>query len=152
MLPPHKERQGLHAKARNQLGTVGSGNHYVDVFADEAGTVWVGVHFGSRGFGHTVASGFLALSQDKEWGTKVPEQETLLDLDTPMGQDYWALMQLCGRYAYAGREWVLGMGGIDGDDRVRSLATRKHRAGASGGLSEHQRPHSQRINPRPSVP
>lgn len=64
---PFKERQGLHAKARNQLGTVGSGNHYVDVFADETGTVWVGVHFGSRGFGHTVASGFLSLASGKGW-------------------------------------------------------------------------------------
>ena len=49
----------LRDKAREQLGTVGSGNHYVDVFCDELGRIWVGVHFGSRGFGHTVASGFL---------------------------------------------------------------------------------------------
>ena len=40
-------RQGLMVKARQQLGTVGSGNHYVDLFADETGTLWVGVHFGS---------------------------------------------------------------------------------------------------------
>src|SRR5690349_21184799 len=49
---PAKERKALLDKARAQLGTVGSGNHYVDVFADEAGAIWVGVHFGSRGFGH----------------------------------------------------------------------------------------------------
>src|SRR4029453_11049069 len=54
-LPGHA-REGLRAKARAQLGTVGSGNHYVDVFVDETGALWVGVHFGSRGFGHTVAS------------------------------------------------------------------------------------------------
>src|ERR1700682_3701285 len=41
----------LRDKARAQLGTVGSGNHYVDVFTDELDRVWVGVHFGSRGFG-----------------------------------------------------------------------------------------------------
>jgi tRNA-splicing ligase RtcB len=103
---PFSERRSLHGKARSQLGTVGSGNHYVDVFADEHDRVWVGVHFGSRGFGHTVASGFLSLSQGKPWGTRVPEQETLLDLDQPVGADYWALMNLAGRYAYAGREWV----------------------------------------------
>ena len=103
---PARERDGLRAKARAQLGTVGSGNHYVDVFADESGTVWVGVHFGSRGFGHAVASGFLALGQGASWGSRVPEREILLDLDTPMGHDYWALMTLAGRYAYAGREWV----------------------------------------------
>jgi tRNA-splicing ligase RtcB len=96
----------LALKARDQLGTVGSGNHYVDVFADERGRVWVGVHFGSRGFGHTVASGFLALSVGQPWGARVPEREVLLDLDTPMGDAYWSLMSLAGRYAYAGREWV----------------------------------------------
>ena len=104
-LPSHA-RDGLRSKARAQLGTVGGGNHYVDVFADENGDIWVGVHFGSRGFGHTVASGFLALGQGAKWGTRVPERELLLDLDKPIGQDYWALMTLAGEYAYAGREWV----------------------------------------------
>jgi len=105
-LPGKHEREGLRAKARKQLGTVGSGNHYVDVFADERGDIWVGVHFGSRGFGHTVASGFLALSQGKKWGERVPEAEVLLPLAQPLGHDYWHLMTLAGEYAYAGREWV----------------------------------------------
>ncbi|HKW12135.1 MAG TPA: RtcB family protein [Gemmatimonadaceae bacterium] len=105
-IPTKPERASLHAKARNQLGTVGSGNHYVDVFADEQGRLWVGVHFGSRGFGHTVASGFLALSQGKKWGERVPEAEALLSIDEPLGHDYWHLMNLAGEYAYAGREWV----------------------------------------------
>lgn len=104
-LPGHV-REDLRKKARAQLGTVGSGNHYVDVFADESGTLWVGVHFGSRGFGHTVASGFLALGQGAKWGQRVPEREVLLSLDQPLGHDYWHLMELAGRYAYAGREWV----------------------------------------------
>jgi tRNA-splicing ligase RtcB len=103
---PPKHRQALQVKARQQLGTVGSGNHYVDVFADEAGALWVGVHFGSRGFGHTVASNFLALGQGAKWGERVPETEVLLPLNQSLGHDYWALMELAGRYAYAGREWV----------------------------------------------
>jgi tRNA-splicing ligase RtcB len=103
---PHHAREGLRTKARAQLGTVGSGNHYVDVFVDEREAIWVGVHFGSRGFGHTVASGFLSLSQNQKWGTRVPEREALLPLDRPIGQDYWSLMMLAGEYAYAGREWV----------------------------------------------
>jgi tRNA-splicing ligase RtcB len=104
-LPQHVQGN-LKEKARNQLGTVGSGNHYVDVFADEQGHIWVGVHFGSRGFGHTVASGVLALSMNEKWGARVPERETLLDIKSPLGDAYWALMELGGRYAYAGREWV----------------------------------------------
>ncbi len=103
---PDQHRSALREKARAQLGTVGSGNHYVDVFADETGHLWVGVHFGSRGFGHTVASGFLARSQGEEWGARVKEVEVLLDVKQPIGHDYWHLMSLAGRYAYAGREWV----------------------------------------------
>ena len=105
-VPDRHERDRLRAKARDQLGTVGSGNHYVDVFADEADRIWVGVHFGSRGFGFGVAYGFLALGQNRAWGERVPERETLLDVTTPVGDAYWQLMSLAGRYAYAGREWV----------------------------------------------
>jgi tRNA-splicing ligase RtcB len=78
----------------------------VDVFADEQNRIWVGVHFGSRGLGHTVASGFLALAQNAQWGARVPERETLLDIHAPIGDAYWQLMNLAGTYAYAGREWV----------------------------------------------
>ena len=105
-VPGTHERDQLKAKARAQLGTVGSGNHYVDVFADEDDRVWVGVHFGSRGFGYGVAHGFLALSQGEPWGVRVPEREVLLDVTAPLGDAYWNLMNLAGRYAYAGREWV----------------------------------------------
>jgi len=73
---------------------VGSGNHYVDVFADEADRIWVGVHFGSRGFGYGVAHGFLALSQNKAWGERAPEREALLDVHAPIGDAYWQLMNL----------------------------------------------------------
>ena len=104
---PATHRSALLAKARRQLGSVGSGNHYVDVFADERDRVWVGVHFGSRGFGHTVASSFLAIGQGAEWGTRVREAEIIFDLDAPAGHDYWHLMKLAGRYAYAGREWAV---------------------------------------------
>ena len=103
---PAAHRAELLKKAREQLGTVGSGNHYVDVFADETGTIWVGVHFGSRGFGHTIASNFLAIGQGEQWGTRVKEREVLLRLNEASGHDYWHLMNLAGEYAYAGREWV----------------------------------------------
>jgi tRNA-splicing ligase RtcB len=104
-------RDTLKEKARDQLGTVGSGNHYVDVFVEESdtdsnGTIWVGNHFGSRGLGHTIATNFLAIGQGGTWGDKGKETETLLDLSTQNGKDYWTLMELCGKYAYVGREWV----------------------------------------------
>jgi len=114
-------RDELSDKARLQLGSVGSGNHYIDVFADENSDVWVGVHFGSRGLGHTIATNFLAIGQGGTWGDRGREAEVLLDVvSTEVGRDYWALMTLAGRYAYAGREWVARrvtelMGGQEAD-------------------------------------
>ncbi|HTS17528.1 MAG TPA: RtcB family protein [Verrucomicrobiae bacterium] len=89
--------------AQEQLGTVGSGNHYVDVFGDEHGMVWVGVHFGSRGLGHRTATHYLNVAGGKE-GMDVPP--TVVDLDSEIGREYLAAMKLGGRYAYAGREYV----------------------------------------------
>lgn len=107
---PHGVVAKLRERARAQLGTVGSGNHYVDVFRDETGRVWVGVHFGSRGLGFITAHGFVALAQGIPWRDLRPRpnmnREVLLDLDSPLGHDYWQAMTLAGRYAYAGREWV----------------------------------------------
>ena len=58
-------------KAVAQLGTVGSGNHYVDLLRDEEGLVWIGVHFGSRGLGHTSATRYLKAAGGKD-GMNVP--------------------------------------------------------------------------------
>src|SRR5260221_10160726 len=51
---------------RQQLATVGSGNHYVDWFTDEEDRVWIGVHFGSRGLGHKLATWFLQKAGAKD--------------------------------------------------------------------------------------
>jgi hypothetical protein len=114
-------------KARQQLGTVGSGNHYVDLFADETGALWVGVHFGSRGFGHTVASAFLALGQGKAWGERVPETEVLLDLAQPVGHDYWHLMNLAGRYAYVTAATATASYAEDAEDAEESQQPQRMR-------------------------
>ena len=98
--------------ARSQLGTVGGGNHYVDLFADEDGFLWVGVHFGSRGFGHKTATGFLALAQGRRFDERARDgamdsPPVLFEADSELGQAYIAAMQLAGEYAYAGRDWVV---------------------------------------------
>jgi tRNA-splicing ligase RtcB len=106
LLPTAANIQNFKGKARKQLGTVGGGNHYVDVFTDNADRIWIGTHFGSRGFGHGVAMGFLALSQNQPWDAKVKEIDALFDLDSEIGHAYWELMRLAGQYAHVGRQWV----------------------------------------------
>lgn len=89
--------------AEDQLGTVGSGNHYVDIFEDEYGSVWIGVHFGSRGLGHKIATHYIKAGGGKD-GINV--DPVVLDTNSDLGREYIAAMTLAGRYAYAGREWV----------------------------------------------
>jgi tRNA-splicing ligase RtcB len=93
----------LRDKAAAQLGTVGSGNHYVDVFVDEQDRVWVGVHFGSRGFGHGIASWALEAGGASDGMDVDP---LVLEIRSDLGAEYIAAMNLAGRYAYAGRDWV----------------------------------------------
>jgi tRNA-splicing ligase RtcB len=93
----------LKEMARQQLGTIGSGNHYVDIFVDEDSHVWIGVHFGSRGLGHKTATHFLKAGGAKDGMDVAP---LVLPLGTPIGDDYMEAMRLAGAYAYAGRDWV----------------------------------------------
>lgn len=113
-------------KAAEQLGTVGAGNHYVDLFSDEGGRVWVGVHFGSRGFGHKTCTGFLSLAAGGGFDGQAREGEmesppVLIHWASYLGQAYVEAMELAGRYAYAGRDIVcdkvleiLGAAAVDG--------------------------------------
>ncbi len=90
--------------ARNQLGTVGSGNHYVDIFEDDDGYTWIGVHFGSRGLGHKTTTKYLEMVGAKD---EMEAPPVLIDANSDIGKGYIAGVELGGLYAYAGREWVV---------------------------------------------
>lgn len=108
-----QEHDRLKKLAIDQLGTVGAGNHFVDVLVEEAtGDVWIANHFGSRGFGHKTASGFLNLANGRGFSDKAPGESmeqppTLIDLETELGDLYYRAMTLAGKYAYAGRDAVI---------------------------------------------
>jgi hypothetical protein len=135
-------QRSLRELAAKQLGTVGAGNHYVDLFADEQDRVWVGVHFGSRGFGHKTASGFLALAQGLPFDVRASEGEmeappTLLEIDSELGAGYIEAMRLAGRYAYSGRDVVceevcriLGAARLEGRAASTVTVPPSRRAGA----------------------
>ena len=100
----------LRGLAQQQLGTVGSGNHYIDLLHDDDGFVWIAVHFGSRGMGHKITKKYLDLAGAKDTMTDPP---ALLLADSDLGRGYIAGVELGGMYAYAGREWVV--------EKVRSI-------------------------------
>jgi tRNA-splicing ligase RtcB len=100
--------------ARSQLGTIGSGNHYVDLFTDEQDQVWVGVHFGSRGLGHKLATHFLNAGGARD---AVHEPPLVIARGHALFDHYIAAMRLAGAFAHAGRDWVC-------DEVVRILGAR----------------------------
>lgn len=130
-------RDELREKARDQLGTVGGGNHYVDVFVDDDNYIWVGVHFGSRGFGHTIAMKYLALAQGGTWDDYGDgDEEVILHRRNPIGYDYWQMMELAVEYAYAGREWatrkvvdIIGANEVDVVHNNHNFATEEEHMG-----------------------
>ena len=93
----------LKDKAMAQLGTVGSGNHYVDLFVDDFNRVWIGVHFRSRGLGHSICTHFIKAAGGKDG---VHADPVILHENSDLGEQYLRCMELAGEYAYAGRNWV----------------------------------------------
>lgn len=94
----------LKDNARAQLGTLGGGNHHLCVLHDENEVVWLANHFGSRGLGHKVATHYIKAGGGKD-GINV--DPVVLDVNSDLGREYLMAMTLAGRYAYAGRDWVL---------------------------------------------
>lgn len=107
----------LKGKARSQLGTSGSGNHFVEYGVLTLDHPDLGLtpgkylallsHSGSRGSGAEVAAFYSRLARDLH-PELPPELSRLawLDLDTEEGQEYWAAMELMGRYAAANHEVI----------------------------------------------
>ena len=93
----------LKRKAHTQLGTVGSGNHYIDIFVDENSQIWVGVHFGSRGLGHSICTHFIEAGGGKDG---IHAEPVIFHEKSDLGEQYLKCMDVAGRYAYAGRDWV----------------------------------------------
>jgi tRNA-splicing ligase RtcB (3'-phosphate/5'-hydroxy nucleic acid ligase) len=93
----------LKQMAQNQLGTVGSGNHFVNIMEDEKERVWIAVHFGSRGLGHKITTWFMEQAGASDDMMSAP---TVFHERSALGEDYIQAMNLGLRYAYAGRDWV----------------------------------------------
>ena len=104
-------------KAWSQLGTSGSGNHFVEIGVLELATAELGLaagrylallsHSGSRGVGNLVARHFSELA--RQLHPELPRRQqhlAWLDLDSEAGQDYWRAMELMGRYAAANHELI----------------------------------------------
>ncbi|MCL0040256.1 RtcB family protein [Thermodesulfovibrionales bacterium] len=111
-------------RGRAQQGTLGSGNHfveiqYVDQIYDEGVANALGlfkdqmtvmIHTGSRGFGHQVCTDFIEImgKASRKYGIHLPDKElACAPFSSPEGKDYFAAMQAAANYAWANRQCIM---------------------------------------------
>ena len=98
------------AKAERQVGSLGGGNHFIEVQEDPEGIAWVMVHTGSRNVGKQVAEHFdhVACDVTRREGSLVPAEWGLADLDcdSEPGREYLAAMSWCMRFARESRRLI----------------------------------------------
>jgi tRNA-splicing ligase RtcB len=108
--PGIEKRVGKNSRWTHQLGTLGGGNHFIEVCLDEAGGVWVMLHSGSRGIGNAIGSYFIELARrdSEKQGIHVPDRDLAY---FPEGaahfDDYVEAVGWAQDYARANREEMM---------------------------------------------
>src|SRR3989344_7017888 len=110
------------ARGRPQLGTLGAGNHFLEVqrveeiydektaeaFGIKKGMITVMVHCGSRGFGHQVASDYIRQMESKYGFQHLPDRELVnAPFNSELGQRYFKAMCAGMNYAFANRQMIV---------------------------------------------
>jgi tRNA-splicing ligase RtcB (3'-phosphate/5'-hydroxy nucleic acid ligase) len=118
---PNKVSQRAKDRGRPQLGTLGAGNHFIEVDVIEQifdlqaaqamglveGTLAVQIHCGSRGFGHQICTDYVHEFQDavRRYNIQLPDRELVCaPLNSPEGQAYLGAMRCAANYAFANRQ------------------------------------------------
>ncbi len=95
-------------KALPQLGSVGGGNHFIEMQVDrDDGSVWVMIHCGSRGYGWQTANHYFYAGAELRGLPKNRREEAWLHADEPLGREYWAHHNSAANYAVANRHVIV---------------------------------------------
>lgn len=98
-------------KGRHQLGTLGGGNHFIEIQKGDDGHIWLMIHSGSRNIGYQVAGHYNKLAKDynTKHGSIVPKNWQLdyLPLHSKRGDDYLREMNYCVRFAFHSRKEMM---------------------------------------------
>ncbi|NTU68963.1 MAG: RtcB family protein, partial [Chlorobiaceae bacterium] len=111
--------------ARKQLGTLGSGNHFIEFQEDEDRRLWVMIHSGSRNFGLKVASTYHEIAK-QECGED--SELAHLSMDSRPGREYFAAMNYCLEFAKQNRKIMLDrvFDAIYGEDDIECILDVHH--------------------------
>ena len=97
--------------AQRQVGTLGGGNHFIELQRDEQGMLWIMIHSGSHNLGKQVGDHYnkLAVMLNERWHSMVKPELRLafLPLRTQEFNDYWAEMQYCVEFALCNRRLMM---------------------------------------------
>ena len=96
--------------ARNQLGTLGGGNHFIELQRSDDGHIWLMIHSGSRNFGYKTAKEYhnKAKKLCERWKSDIPNNDlSFLPMETKDGKDYYEAMKYCLRFAEASRALMM---------------------------------------------
>jgi len=115
LAPGYAEIRAKHASAINaqhvqQLGTLGTGNHFIELCLDEACAVWVMLHSGSRGAGNRIGSYFIerAKAEMRRWFVNLPDADlAYLPQGSDLFDDYLAAVTWAQAYARTNRELMM---------------------------------------------
>lgn len=116
--------------ALKQIGTLGGGNHFIEIQKGNDGHIWIMIHSGSRNFGLKIATYYnkLAISLNDKWFSSVPKKWELafLPFDSEEGQAYMREMQYAVDFALANRKLMM--------DNIQNIFQGVAQSGRAGGL------------------
>ena len=99
-------------KCKYQIGTLGGGNHFIEIQMGDDGHIWIMIHSGSRNLGYQVARYYndLAKELNAKWYSEIPAEHELafLPVKSSEGLAYLREMDFCVRYAQNNRRVMLG--------------------------------------------
>ena len=105
-----KRKQVLECIITHQFGTLGGGNHFIELCLDENDEVWVMLHSGSRGIGNLLGHYFIELARQdmRKWIVNLPDKDlAYLPEETEHFEDYWYAVQWAQEYAKQNRERMM---------------------------------------------
>ncbi|HSV89055.1 MAG TPA: RtcB family protein, partial [Bacteroidales bacterium] len=116
-MPTRKTLEDMPVVAREyksatcQIGTLGGGNHFIEIQKGSDGKIWIMVHSGSRNIGKQVADFYnrMAVQLNEKWKSPVPRSVQLayLPFDSPEGQQYFSEMNYCIDFALENRQLMM---------------------------------------------
>ncbi len=128
--------------ALKSLGTLGGGNHFIEIQKGSDGHIWIMIHSGSRNLGKQVADHYnkLAVSLNEKWHSQVPKEWQLafLPIDSEEGQDYIREMNYCVEFALANRKLMM--------QRIMEIFDKEYLYEATGERDVHRVSFEKMIN------